>query len=489
MLVSIPFSQIYRTATYINTSKLTPTQVRENTGAKYVLNAGMFDMSTFKPCANTLRSQNQMYCHSATYPGYGLGKSKPEFSTNVSLYEDFIGGFPDLIINNKPITSTTAPCDPNSKRGRAAIGLTNSSLVLWCTSDSVVPVKISELASQMQSLGCMNAINFDGGGSCQCDFAGSKITSSRRVYSYFLVFDTKPSRTTIKKGSKGQDVYELQRMLGINADGEFGVITENAVKAYQREFKLTQDGIVGVNTWSKLYGDVVNNTTIPTTSVLELLELHPSIREKAKKLFVACQNTYPIKITSTWRSWSEQNLLYERGRTLPGGIVTNCKYPESPHNWGVAFDFCRADGKADSSGSKGYFDGDGFFSKVGQMAKTFGLFWGGDFKSFTDKPHLEDPDFLPNNSVSTLKSKYGTPEAFKLTWGETQKTIRSIIKNGSRGTDVVYAQNLLIKNGYAVTADGIFGNKTELVIKSFQTKNKLVSDGIVGSKTWAVLEA
>ncbi|MDQ4144271.1 MAG: peptidoglycan-binding protein, partial [Actinomycetota bacterium] len=35
--------------------------------------------------------------------------------------------------------------------------------------------------------------------------------------------------------------------------------------------------------------------------------------------------------------------------------------------------------------------------------------------------------------------------------------------------------------------DGIFGSKTETAVKEYQTNNGLVADGIVGPRTWALL--
>lgn len=64
---------------------------------------------------------------------------------------------------------------------------------------------------------------------------------------------------TIKKGSKGNYVKELQNLLvqkGYDpkgVDGVFGAGCETAVKKYQKDHKLTADGIVGQKTWNSLY--------------------------------------------------------------------------------------------------------------------------------------------------------------------------------------------------------------------------------------------
>ena len=61
--------------------------------------------------------------------------------------------------------------------------------------------------------------------------------------------------TTVKKGSKGEAVKQLQMILGITADGIFGPITRAVVIAYQSANGLKADGIVGPKTWGKLLGE------------------------------------------------------------------------------------------------------------------------------------------------------------------------------------------------------------------------------------------
>lgn len=54
-----------------------------------------------------------------------------------------------------------------------------------------------------------------------------------------------------------------------------------------------------------------------------------------------------------------------------------------------------------------------------------------------------------------------------------------LLKKGSTGEDVKKIQSLL-----GCTADGIFGNDTERLVKEWQKNNGLDVDGIVGNKTW-----
>ena len=56
----------------------------------------------------------------------------------------------------------------------------------------------------------------------------------------------------IKKGTKGNEVKELQEFLGIGADGIFGSGTEAAVKKWQAANGLIADGIVGPATWDAM---------------------------------------------------------------------------------------------------------------------------------------------------------------------------------------------------------------------------------------------
>ncbi len=79
-----------------------------------------------------------------------------------------------------------------------------------------------------------------------------------------LGIGTVPPGSTLRQGSRGQDVITLQYLLNMIAefypdipapsqDGIFGSETARAVTAFQRSRKLNPDGIVGPLTWRALY--------------------------------------------------------------------------------------------------------------------------------------------------------------------------------------------------------------------------------------------
>lgn len=64
----------------------------------------------------------------------------------------------------------------------------------------------------------------------------------------------------IKKGSSGTAVSMLQAMLCVNVDGKFGNATETALKTFQKNVKISADGICGADTWKKVIEHMKVNT-------------------------------------------------------------------------------------------------------------------------------------------------------------------------------------------------------------------------------------
>lgn len=58
----------------------------------------------------------------------------------------------------------------------------------------------------------------------------------------------------IRRGRKGPAVREAQLLLGVEADGDFGPVTERAARAFQSRAGLKVDGIIGARTWAALQG-------------------------------------------------------------------------------------------------------------------------------------------------------------------------------------------------------------------------------------------
>ena len=72
---------------------------------------------------------------------------------------------------------------------------------------------------------------------------------------------------TVRQGSRGDAVRQLQEILGITADGIFGPITKAAVKDYQTANGLKPDGIVGPLTWGKLLGEEEQTTVLASSHI------------------------------------------------------------------------------------------------------------------------------------------------------------------------------------------------------------------------------
>lgn len=115
-----------------------------------------------------------------------------------------------------------------------------------------------------------------------------------------------------------------------------------------------------------------------------IAKLHPNIRAKAKEFIIRAKKELGIKlrVTSSLRTFDEQEKLYNKGRTEKGKIVTNAKAGESYHNYGLAIDVVEIkDGKA-------LWDNPNW-DKIAELGKSIGFEWGGDWRGFTDKPHFQ----------------------------------------------------------------------------------------------------
>jgi len=84
-----------------------------------------------------------------------------------------------------------------------------------------------------------------------------------------------------------------------------------------------------------------------------------------------------------YRSVEHQNELYSKGRTIGGKIVTNAKGGYSFHNYGLAIDIVFID---DSNNWTWESDE---WQIIGEIGKSIGFEWGGDWNEFKDFPHFQ----------------------------------------------------------------------------------------------------
>jgi len=111
--------------------------------------------------------------------------------------------------------------------------------------------------------------------------------------------------------------------------------------------------------------------------------LHPAIRDKARQFInEADRQGIKLRLYMGLRTFDEQEKLYAKGRTAPGSIVTWAKPGESYHQYGLAFDVVEIkDGKALWTNPN--------WPKIGEIGRSFGFEWGGDWLGKADKPHFQ----------------------------------------------------------------------------------------------------
>lgn len=134
---------------------------------------------------------------------------------------------------------------------------------------------------------------------------------------------------------------------------------------------------------------------------------------------------FPVLVTSTVRDKEYQTYLYEQGRTRNGSIVTNSKVPT--FHWdkaGLAFDICK------NVKGQEYSD-QTFWKGVSAIGKEMGFTWGGDWKSFVDKPHFQWDDHGKYTGTMIKAGKF--PPKMPLYEGEDDmvyyKTINDVPKH------------------------------------------------------------
>ena len=254
--VTVPLSRIARIQIYVNTRRQTLAKIMRQTGADYGLNGTLYDMRTLAVNCHLKAAGNVLAAPAYTVAGYAWDTG-PDIRMDMlpDGADNYIACTP-LIVSGKALEELTYDPGQGGKRGRSAIGIKGDRLALYCSRDGSAAARTPEaLRDDLAAAGWTSAIMLDGGGSSQCDFAGQRITSSRRVQHYILVYlnDKCPymePHALIRKGSTGTGAkwvqWELNKHGGdLAVDGIFGTESDRTLRAFQRAFGLEVDGICG----------------------------------------------------------------------------------------------------------------------------------------------------------------------------------------------------------------------------------------------------
>ena len=185
-IASIPLGDIERIQIYVNKSAKTLAEIKAETGADYLINGGLYEG---KQAVCHLRADGRTYAKDPyTYWGYAWDTGPDITLRSVPAAErrNYIccvcllrGGKAETLIYNR---------DVGGSRPRTAIGLKDGALCLYCTDSGRTP---EELQAELLALGWESSVMLDGGGSSQCDLAGKRIVSSRKVHNLILVYKRK----------------------------------------------------------------------------------------------------------------------------------------------------------------------------------------------------------------------------------------------------------------------------------------------------------
>lgn len=285
----VDLNDIEKLEIYQAKGSYTAAQLRTRLGCDYIINGGLYTMSTMKP--NCKLKVNGTVVVSDNYNYYGPSWNNPPTDLAHRIlppdlasiaYDNAIACFAmknngvksDMVVNG---------ADANTAIGystsRTAMGMKDGKLALYIGSDSMKP---SALYNYLDRQGWSDILMLDGGGSTQGYLgAGKQVTSSRKVHNYICVYlkksnsgstggsssgssstgstdftkpnpYTKPTRA-IQYGMTGNDVKWVQYQLNVHevacdVDGSFGPAMLAAVKEFQKSHGLAVDGSAGPDT-------------------------------------------------------------------------------------------------------------------------------------------------------------------------------------------------------------------------------------------------
>ena len=286
---------------YQSNGKYTHATLKSKLGCDYIINGGLYNMSTYAPYCKLLIDGKVIVSDQWGYIGPAWN-NPPTAADDLSFINLPAGSALANIGKKNAIACTTLKyggkaytwsienADADSAIGyaakRTAIGLKDGKLALCLTTTGMKP---SALYNYLNGQGWSDILMLDGGGSTQGYIgSGKQVTSSRKVANFICIYLKKSSSSgsssssnnsssgststggstttgnpytkptsTLKYGATGNGVRWVQYQLGVHGhkvdiDGSFGPATQSAVKLAQQEHYLEVDGSVGPDTRAML---------------------------------------------------------------------------------------------------------------------------------------------------------------------------------------------------------------------------------------------
>ena len=301
------------------------------------------------------------------------------------------------------------------------------------------------------------------------------------------------SATRLEKGSTGSDVKDLQTKLkklgyyDAYVDGDYGDTTVAAVKAFQKKYNLTADGIAGKETLKKLDSVYKNADSAKDDDSLRMGDSGSAVKDlqtKLKKL-----GYYDGTVDSTFGSgtYAAVRAFQKKYNLTADGVAGS----ETLKKLDSAYKNADSDKDDDSlrKGATGSAVKDlqtklkklGFYNAY--VDGSYGDTTVAAVKAFQKKYNLTADGVAGSETLKKLDSAYKNADS-------NTSTDDDSLRKGATGTAVKTLQTNLKKLGfYTAYVDGSFGSTTESAVKAFQKKYGLTADGVAGSATLKKIES
>ena len=301
------------------------------------------------------------------------------------------------------------------------------------------------------------------------------------------------SATRLEKGSTGSAVKDLQTKLkklgyyDAYVDGDYGDTTVAAVKAFQKKYNLTADGIAGKETLKKLDSVYENANSAKDDDSLRMGDSGSAVKDlqtKLKKL-----GYYDGTVDSTFGSgtYAAVKAFQKKYNLTADGVAGS----ETLKKLDSAYKNADSD-KDDGSLRKGATGS--AVKDLQTKLKKLGFYNAsidGDYgdttvaavKAFQKKYNLTADGVAGSETLKKLDTAYKNADS-------NTSTDDDSLRKGATGTAVKTLQTNLKKLGfYTAYVDGSFGSTTESAVKAFQKKYGLTADGVAGSATLKKIES